>query len=231
MDQKTKRFVNTYAPLCGIFGPGLIALGMLLSAVTYSGSQGEPYSPLNHFVSELGEVGVAELSVTFNWGLISGGLITVPFMVYLASQINSWMRWPLGLLGVLTSLFAVLVGIYPMNYVAPHTFAALTFFQLGMLTCIVYSLVILFSKRHPFPKWLAIPGLTYVLTFSSFTLFPDLIPVGVDFEQGLAGFIGNRPEIFTLALIEWIMVLVIMAWILLMGIFSAAHRDNPVTGQ
>lgn len=217
-------------PLCGVIGPGIIALGMLLSAVTYSGRQAEPYSPLNHFVSELGEVGVAELSVTFNWGLIIGGLITVPFMIYLAAKVNSWMRWPLGLLGVLTAFFAILVGIYPMNNVDPHSVAALTFFQLGMVTCILYSLVILFGKRHDFPKWLALPGLIYALAFASFILFPDLIPVDLDVQQGMEGFTRDRPDIFALAVIEWIMVLAILIWILLMGIYFAIRRDNQAAG-
>jgi hypothetical membrane protein len=231
MNEKTRERINVYAPLCGVVGPGIIALGMLLSAVTYSGTQGQPYSPLNHFVSELGEVGVAELSVTFNWGLIIGGLVTIPFMAYLAAQIKSWIRWPLGLIGILTALFAVLVGIYPMNYIDPHTVAALTFFQLGVLTSMLYSLVILFSKRHPFPKWLAIPGLLYVVTFVWFSFFPDLIPMDIDFRGGMEGFAANRPDVLPLTVIEWIMVLAILLWILLMGIFLTAHREQSTNGQ
>lgn len=229
------RALNTafekYAPLCGVIGQATIALGMFLSAVTYSGSQGQPYSPLNHFVSELGEVGLAELSVTFNWGLIIGGLITIPFMIYLAAQVKSWLRWLLGLIGVLAAVFAALVGVYPMNYIEPHTFVALTFFQLGMLTAILYSLVILFGRRHPFPKWLAIPGLLYVLTFALFTLFPDLIPMDIDFQQGMEGFRANRPDVLALAVIEWIMVLAILIWILLMAIYLTLRRDRQSVRQ
>jgi len=209
-----------------MLGPGIIALGMSLSAVTYRGIDGQAYSPLNHFVSELGEVGVANLSGAFNWALILGGLITLPFMVYLAGQIRFWARWPLGLLGVLAAVFAILVGIFPMNYTNPHTFAALTFFNLGLAFAVLYSLVILFSRRQPFPKWLAIPGLIYALSFSWFTLFPSAIPLEIDFEVGMSGFLQNRPDVFALAVIEWVMVLAILIWILLMAIYLIFQRKN-----
>jgi hypothetical membrane protein len=223
---KSKTLFESYAPLCGMMGPGIIALGMIISTLAYTGVDGQTYSPLNHFVSELGEVGVSSMSGAFNWSLIFGGLITIPFMVYLAGQIRFWIRWPLGILGVLTAVFAVLVGIFPMNYVNPHTFAALTFFNLGLTVAILYSLVILFSSRQPFPKWLAIPGLLYALTFTWFSFFPSAIPAEIDFEAGMAGFLSNRPDLFALAVIEWVMVLAILIWILLMGIYLTIIREN-----
>ena len=35
-------------------------IGALIPALVYRGKQGQPYSPLNHFISELGEVGVSK---------------------------------------------------------------------------------------------------------------------------------------------------------------------------
>ncbi|MGD2078288.1 MAG: DUF998 domain-containing protein [Chloroflexota bacterium] len=231
MNQRTKAVIDKYGPLCGVIGPVVIGLGMLLSAVTYSGPMGEAYSPLNHFVSELGEVGVAELSVTFNWGLIIGGLITIPFMAYMAAQVKSWMRWPLGLIGVFSAVFGVLVGFYPMNYIEPHTFVALAFFQLGMLTCILYSLVILFSKRHPYARWLALPGLLYIVSFALFTFFPDLLPTNLDFEGAMGGYAANRPDVLALTILEWIMVLAILIWIFMMGVYLTWYGDRQAAVQ
>ena len=57
----------------GLIGSGAIALGSLLTALAYHGRAGEAYSVLNHFVSELGEVGVAPLAWAFNTGLFLGG--------------------------------------------------------------------------------------------------------------------------------------------------------------
>ena len=52
----------------------------VVTALAYTGSKGQPYSPLNHWVSELGEVGVSELASVFNVGLIIGGLCFAVFM-------------------------------------------------------------------------------------------------------------------------------------------------------
>ena len=215
-----------YAPVCGIIGPGLIALGILISALAYRGNQGQAYSPLNHMVSELGEVGVSNLSVAFNWSLIFGGLFTAVFMVYLAAQVRFWLRWPLLILGVLAGIFATLVGLFPMNNINPHTFAALTFFNLGLAVSVLYSLVILFSSRQPFPRWLAIPGLLYALTFIWFSAFPASVPVGFDMQEGAGRLLENRPDVLALAIIEWVLVLAVLIWILLMGIYLTLNREN-----
>jgi hypothetical protein len=51
---RTKEIYEKYAPLCGIIGPGIITLGMIISTAAYTGVQGQTFSPLNHMVSELG---------------------------------------------------------------------------------------------------------------------------------------------------------------------------------
>src|SRR3989304_4746513 len=53
-------------------------LGSLTAAAAYRGRQGETYSLLNHFISELGEAGVSRLAWVFNLGLILCGLCLVP---------------------------------------------------------------------------------------------------------------------------------------------------------
>ena len=59
-------------PVFGILGTGIIILGIIVSALRYKGSQGEHFSILNHFISELGEVGVSPAGLFFNLGLILG---------------------------------------------------------------------------------------------------------------------------------------------------------------
>ena len=44
MTTKTQELFATYAPLCGIVGPGLIGLGMVISGLTYIGVQGQAYA-------------------------------------------------------------------------------------------------------------------------------------------------------------------------------------------
>ena len=90
--------IASFAAFSGILGPGIISLGILISGLVYVGVEEQRYNPLNHFVSELGELGVSNLAAAFNIGLIIGGILNTVFMIYLAIQIEHWIRYPLSLL-------------------------------------------------------------------------------------------------------------------------------------
>ena len=124
--------MKKYYAWSGVVGPFLIGLGIIISTLSYSGYQGQSYNFLNHFVSELGEIGVSNLAVVFNGGLVLGGICNLAFMIYLASQFSGWNRYPLALLGAATTLFGTFVGVFPMNDLDRHIFVALGFFNLGL---------------------------------------------------------------------------------------------------
>jgi len=212
----------------GIIGPLSISLGILISGLGYIGVQGQHYSPLNHFVSELGQVGVSDLALAFNLALILGGIFNTGFLVYLAFQVQNWTRYPLLVLGSLASIFGALVGIYPMNYIDQHIFVALTFFDLGLIIALLYSLVFLFGKNHPFPRWLAIPGLFNTAAFLIFINFPPQFEKGVEFQDGMGGLLLNRPDIIPLAIMEWIVISGIIFWFLIMGIYLVSSRSRQL---
>ena len=54
----------------GTAGTGVIVLAIVYSALRYRGKRRERFSLLNHFISELGEVGVSSAAGVFNAGLI-----------------------------------------------------------------------------------------------------------------------------------------------------------------
>ena len=213
--------------LFGVLGPLIILLGILIFALGYSGVQGQRYNLLNHFVSELGEIGTSDLSLAFNISLILGGIFNTGFMVWLPFQFRGWIRYPLLLIGTTTAIFGALVGFFPMNALDQHIFVALTFFNLGLLTSLVYSLVILLTKKHSLPRWLSIPGIINTLTFFIFTNFPSQFKKEVDFQEGMGGLLANRPDFIPLALMEWIVILGVIAWFLIMGIyFLSRHMET-----
>lgn len=214
------------APWCGLIGPLVICLGMLISGLYYRGVEGQSYRLLNHFVSELGEVGVSRLSPAFNLSLILGGLLNMFFLIHLALQVQGWVRWPLLLLGVIGSTFGSLVGVFPMNNLEPHIFVALTFFDLGLLICLLYSLVILFNQNHTMPRWLALPGFLTTAAFLAFTNFPSDFEAGLDFQAGMAGLLHNRPDFIPLALMEWITILGIICWFLMLSGYMIANSPS-----
>lgn len=67
--------------ICGFLGSAIIVLGSLITAIPYRGKEGESYSILNHFISELGEVGVSRLAPVFNASLIAGGVVLLIFVL------------------------------------------------------------------------------------------------------------------------------------------------------
>ena len=139
-------------------------------------------------------------------------------MIHLAQGIRSWFRYPLAFLGLSAAICGGLVGIFPMNQLDQHILVALGFFNLGQVVALAYSLVFLFGKNHPYPRWLAIPGFINTAAFFAFNNFPPQFEEGVDFNQGMEGLLTNRPDFIPLALMEWVVILGILIWFLIMGL-------------
>ena len=226
MAAKNLKNLTFLASLCGIFGPAIMGLGMLGSGLVYVGVEGQRYNPLNHFVSELGELGVSEGADLFNWGLILGGSLTTVFVVFLATQIEHWIKYPLGLLSVFTTVNGTLVGFYPMNFLEPHIQVAMRFFNLGMLMTFLYSLVFLFTKWHPFPRWMAAPGLVNAAFFAWFLNIPSDFNPEAGFEDAMGEFFTNRPDFIPMALLEWVVILGILIWALMLGGYMLWKRKK-----
>lgn len=205
--------------LSGLIGPLVIGTGMLVAALTYVGIEGQSYSLRNHYVSELGEVGVSQAAWAFNSGLLLGGVFTTIFIIYLAYQLTSWLRYPMGLIGVIATVNGALVGFYPMNNLSHHIFVAMNFFNLGMLISFLYSLIFLFSKKHPFPRWMAIPGFINAGLFTWFLNFPTEADGITQFQEGMRGLVRNRPDVLPMAMLEWAVILGILVWVFSMALY------------
>ncbi len=99
------------AAFSGFLGPLVIAAGILISALGYSGVEGQAYSLRNHFVSELGQLGVSRLALVFNLSLVVGGILNTIFLTALALQVPGWPRYLTLLLGLGASICGTLVGV------------------------------------------------------------------------------------------------------------------------
>ena len=223
---QNKLWISRIGPWSGLIGPVVIALGSLIAALGYTGVEGQAYYPLNHFVSELGEIGVSNLALVFNISLIVGGILNSFFMIYLAQGIQGWLRCPLGILGLGAAISGGLVGVFPMNALDMHIVFALGFFNLGMLVALAYSLVFLFGKNHLYPRWLSIPGFLNTAAFFTFNNFPSQFEKGVDFNEGMGGLLSNRPDFIPLALMEWVVILGILIWFFMLGIYTINHLQR-----
>jgi len=154
--------------LAGIVAALIIGGAALVAAIVYRGSKGQAYSPLNHWVSELGQTGVSQLAQVFNFGLVVGGILFAIFMIGLAASRSGVLRLLYGALGVVAGIAGAFVGIFPMNNLEGHGLAALTFFMLGWIVVGLASIDFLRDSDPRFPWWLAIIGALTVAAFLGF---------------------------------------------------------------
>jgi len=193
-------------PGVGVFGTLVFGLASVVAAVAYSGTAAEGFSPLNHWVSELGETGVSQLATVFNLGLIVSGLCLAIFMTALGLGRRTRWAWLYVPIGIVSGVAAAFVGIFPMNEIGPHRLAALTFFGLGWIFVGLASLDI-YRRPDSFPRWLPLVGALTVAAFIGFLslYLPSLTYTGTDPV--------DRPAISLVIALEWAVVAGIMIWV------------------
>jgi len=132
--------------LCGLVGPVLMLAGVVVPAVGYQGRSGEAYSPFNHFISELGEVGVSQLAWLFNGSLVVSGVLMAVFLAFLgATSARGWAGRRAGRGG--GGPRVVSRGPVPMNDLHPHLRAAFTFFDGGLVAVALFTVAVLRDRR------------------------------------------------------------------------------------
>jgi hypothetical membrane protein len=208
-------------PLFGILGTLIIILGIGTSALHYQGKQEERFSVLNHFISELGEVGISPSAGLFNLGMILGGLTLVPYMVGLGFWFDSLAGWLGSATGVVAVLGVAAVGIFPVNNLAAHVRAAMTYFRSGLIMVFFFALAILFqpASLHPIPQT---ANMLSVLAFLPYAAF--LFLSGRRYDQNQAEALDPqmesvRPRISLLPILEWAVFFTTILWLFGMALF------------
>jgi len=188
-------------------------LGSIIAGLAYRGQKGEAYSLFNHFISELGEVGVSRLAWVFNLGLILCGLCLIPAAVSLGLILPGvWAKLGMAA-GIITAVSIGLVGVFPMNKRTPHIRAAVTYFRFGLLMILLFTAAIALQPEPvvlPRLQWLA--GVPAILAFSFFLIYSRIrytVP-----ENPLSPAEIERPRFWGLAFAEWLLFLTTVPWFL-----------------
>jgi hypothetical membrane protein len=208
--------------ITGYAGTGLILLAILCPALVYRGNRGERFSLLNHFISELGEVGVSRAAWLFNSGLFLGGLILLPYLISLGISFGSFLGWLGTAVGIIAVLGVAAVGIFPMNNLKPHTIAALTYFRSGLLMVFFYGLAIIFQPggSASIPQGANGLSLLAFLAYGAFLVFPMVSKRVKDPEDMLdPEQMPERPRVSPLAALEWLVFFSTILWLLGMTFF------------
>jgi len=210
----------------GFVGSGILLASVLSSRIGYVGEAGESYSFLNHFISELGQVGVSHLAPLFNTGLILGGSVLIVFIVGLGMYIkNTVAKIAMGV-GIFSGIACILVGVFPMNTLHTHTIVATCFFVSGMLMVAIFSIAITRQKEAEIPRLFSIAGIVVVGVFIAFLVNSHLM--GHVSGHGPLGVISIRPHIWWRTILEWGVFFAIVSWILLISICMYIMNRKPI---
>ena len=202
-----------------ILGAFAAIIGAFAAGVTYRGTAGEFYSPLNHFISELGEVGVSKYAWAFNFGLIFAGISLIGASISLGLILPGLIAKIGMVLGIICSIALAFVGFYPMNNIEPHGKAALAYFRSGLLMMVFFNLAIAFQPAGEavLPRIISLAGLPAILSFASF-----LVLIGKtteEQEENPLSTVGRtRPKIRLIAVVEWAIFLTIVIWFLVIAV-------------
>lgn len=198
----------------GLAGAGLIVLGQLAAALQFRGRLGQAYDPLNHFVSELGEVGISAGAWAFNGGLLMGGVILIVFMLGLGRRIGGVPGFIFGAAGLACGVCGTAVGAAPMNDLLIHIFWARNFFNSGFAAMGIFTFIALIG-RWGLPRRLALPGLVATAAFGAFLAIPmPLGNAGGDILAAVTAMLNApRPAVWMPAVFEWLAVLSVLGWV------------------
>ncbi len=203
-------------PVLGWTGSLIILLGSWITATAYRGKHGERYSITHYFVSELGEVGVSRLAGLFNGSLIIGSALFLVMMPGVGFRLGNVWGYLGTAAGMVASAACLLVGVFPMNRIKPHTAAAMTYFRFGMATVMLFSIAILTQPVDDRGIPTAVVG-AGVAAFGAYAAF--LIHTGrMEKKQATHSLdtadVHERPSFWWTPFLEWLVVILTILWFL-----------------
>jgi len=194
----------------GVLGIASVAIILGCAAVTaipYRGYAGESYSPLNHFISELGEIAASRLAWLFNLGLVTGGAGLAAFLFGISGALDGRLRRAFQAFAGLAGATGMMCGLYPMDYLTTHRVVTVGFFLTGWLVAATFTVWLARSRSAAFPRWLVVPGLGVVAVFVVFiAVYSTYHPANPDAR------ILTRSDVWTVPLLEWASLVSLLGW-------------------
>lgn len=204
-----------YARFSGLLGCLVLAAAVLHAAFGYTGRKGERYSPLNHFISELGEIGVSRRARVFNVGMILAGLLLLPFLAGLGLMLrNTWALLGLAV-GVWACLSCAAVGLFPMDDLAAHIKAALSYFYAGFATAALFTVAILTKRGHAISGAAVAAGILAITSHGIFLVLGAVLTWrsgGDPRRQFDPSVLTERPAVWGITVAEWAVLLTTLGW-------------------
>ncbi len=220
------------AAVLGWVGVAAFAIGSIVAALAYQGTAGEPYSPLNHYVSELGARKTGGLNVLFNVGLVVGALCLLAFLVEVGRLVGGGRGKAIAVLGVFAGLAGACVGFFPMDQRALHVLVASVFF-VSLAGAVALATLWMGGPRLPRTRLATLLGVVTVVASAGYFVIYSVEGPG---PGGATDPNAPRPAFALDTTVEWIALIGIMAWVSVVALMiwrtapeSASAAGTPRT--
>ena len=202
--------------LWGLSGTAVVLLGCIIPSFVYRGRSNKRFSPLNHYISELGERQVSRFATVFNISLVIAGIFFTFFMVEFGKYFGTFMAFVAAAAGVYSSLSCSLVGFFPMNNINMHMLTSMSFFYGGLVTIVLFGITASLDGEGKLPGAFIIFAAFVALVFSAFLLLPRIVgKKGYMLDPGGK----ERPSVWLMPIMEWLVLLGILGWITAISLF------------
>jgi hypothetical membrane protein len=192
----------------GLTSVAIVLGGALIAAIPYRGYAFESYSPLNHFISELGEVSASRFAWAYNLGVVVGGLGLGAFLLMVSRAMSGRFRTAFVAISAVAGTAGPLCGLFPMDYLSTHRLVSGAFFLSGGLLAATFTAWLIRTKPPEFPRPLAIPGLAAVGVFMAFfAVYSTYRPLDPNAHLLV------RSDVWTVPLLEWASLLSLLLWL------------------
>lgn len=214
--------------LTAFVGVGVLVVVTLAAGLAFTGTEGQPYSVLNHNISELGKPAVSELAWLFNAGVQLGGGLLALFGIGLVRYVQQAGLRLAALGGVVHASAIVLVGAFPIPQWRVHQVATALFYFSGLATVILCTVSLLLARRARIPRSLAaVSGIG--ATIYIVALVMPMILYRRPLHAFVAGPVGpDRPAIWLPSVLEWLVALSTLVWVLVIAVtlYRQARRKG-----
>ncbi len=215
---------NRIAPFAGLAACGIFYIAMILTMIPFVGEQGESFSFLNHFISELGNPTYSEYHYIFNNGIIIAGVGFGIFAYCMGGLIQSKLAWASIWIGMIASVLCSGVGIVPAHYGELHLVVAVSFFSLMTLAMTMYSYSILNDKSKAFPNYIAFYGFGAMISFILLMIAPkELIAVQNEQKE-----LFERPDFWLVTIAEWLVFFFLTTWVIVVSVYLLIKQNRKI---
>lgn len=164
---------------------------------------------------------VSVLARLLNVCLFLSGIFFTFFMVGFGRYFGTFPAVLAAAAGVYSSLACYAVGLFPMNRMSWHMVSAMSFFYGGLLTIVLFAVTAAFDPQKRLPNVFIVFAIVETLVFAAFLLLPRLGGKVFSLDPS----VSERPKLWMLPILEWLVMVGIAGWILSVSFFIF-HYDK-----